>query len=221
MSLKFFFFNLGFTRSLLLHTGFSSCNEQGLLFFVCAYHFGSFSCWRAQALGVRTSITEVSATQAQSLQCAALGCPGFTSCHTQGQSLQLMGYSIDSVVVCMGLVLWHAGSPQTRDQTCLCLLHWQADSYLLCHQWSPPLLLYACVSVWVCIVVQLLSYIWLSATPWTVTLQASLSFTHVHWVGDTIQLSHPLLSPSPPGFSLSQHQGLFQWVGSLDQVAKI
>ena len=136
---------------MLLHAGFSSCNEQGLLF-VWASHFGSFSCWRAQALGVRTSIIEVSATQAQSLQCAALGCPGFTSCSTQGQSLQLVGYSIDSVVVCTGLVvLWIVRSPQTRDQTCLCLLHWQADSYLLCHQWSPPLLLYACVCVCVCV----------------------------------------------------------------------
>ena len=38
--------------------------------------------------------------------------------------------------------------------------------------------------------------------------------THVHWVSDAIQPSHPLLSPSPPAFSLSQHRGLFQWVGS-------
>ena len=41
--------------------------------------------------------------------------------------------------------------------------------------------------------------------------------THVHWVGDTIQLFHPLSSPSPPAFNLSQHQGLFQWVGSSHQ----
>ena len=45
--------------------------------------------------------------------------------------------------------------------------------------------------------------------------------THVHWVGDTIQPSHPLLSPSPPALNLSQHQGLFKWVSSLHQVAKI
>ena len=45
--------------------------------------------------------------------------------------------------------------------------------------------------------------------------------THVHWVGDAIQSSHPLLSPSPTAFSLSQHQGLFQWVGSLHQVATL
>ena len=36
--------------------------------------------------------------------------------------------------------------------------------------------------------------------------------THVHWVCDAIQSSHPLLSPSPPAFNLSQHQGLFKWV---------
>ena len=34
--------------------------------------------------------------------------------------------------------------------------------------------------------------------------------THVHGVGDAIQPSHPLLSPSPPAFNVSQHQGLFQ-----------
>ena len=44
--------------------------------------------------------------------------------------------------------------------------------------------------------------------------------THVHWVGDAIQPSHPLLSPSPPPFNLSQHQGLFQWVISSHQVVK-
>ena len=44
--------------------------------------------------------------------------------------------------------------------------------------------------------------------------------THVHWVGDTIQPSHPLSSPSPPTFNLSQHQGLFKWVISSHQVAK-
>ena len=45
--------------------------------------------------------------------------------------------------------------------------------------------------------------------------------THVHWVSDAIQPSHPLSSPSPPTCSLSQHQGLFQWVNSSHQVAKV
>jgi len=45
--------------------------------------------------------------------------------------------------------------------------------------------------------------------------------THVHWVCDAIQPSHPLSSPSPPAFNLCQHQGLFKWVSSLHQVAKV
>ena len=66
-----------------------------------------------------------------------------------------------------------------------------------------------------------------SATPWTAAPQASLSITNsgsllklVHWVSDTIQPSHPLSFPSP-AFNLSQHQGLFQWVSSLHQVARV
>ena len=43
--------------------------------------------------------------------------------------------------------------------------------------------------------------------------------THVYWVGDGIQQSHPLSSP-PPSLNLSQQQGLFQWVSSLIQLAK-
>ena len=66
-------------------------------------------------------------------------------------------------------------------------------------------------------------------TPWTAACQASLPVhhqlpeftqTYVHWVGDNIQPSHPLSSPSST-FSLSQHQGLFWWVSSSHQVAKV
>ena len=45
--------------------------------------------------------------------------------------------------------------------------------------------------------------------------------THVHWVSDAIQPSHPLSSPSPPAFNLSQHQDLFHWVSSSHWVAKV
>ena len=45
--------------------------------------------------------------------------------------------------------------------------------------------------------------------------------THAHWVGDVIQPSHPLSSPSPPAPNPSQHQGLFQWVSSSHQVTKL
>ena len=77
--------------------------------------------------------------------------------------------------------------------------------------------------------VQSLSHVQLFVTPWTAACQASLSITqllelaqsHVHWVGDAIQPAHSLPSPSPPAFNLSQHQDLFQWVSSLNQVAKV
>ena len=80
--------------------------------------------------------------------------------------------------------------------------------------------------------VQLLSHVRLIVTPWTAAHQAShqLSIYHqlpestqtrVHWVGDAIQLSHPLSSPSLPALNLSQHQGLFNWVSSSHQVAKV
>ena len=45
--------------------------------------------------------------------------------------------------------------------------------------------------------------------------------THVHWVSDAIQTYHPLTSPSSPALNLSQNQGLFKWVSSLHQMAKV
>ena len=45
--------------------------------------------------------------------------------------------------------------------------------------------------------------------------------THVHWVRDAIQPSHPLSSPSPPALNLFQHQSLFKWVSSSHQVSKV
>ena len=78
-------------------------------------------------------------------------------------------------------------------------------------------------------VVHSLSCVRLFATLWTEACQASpvlhhlLEFaqTHVHWVSDAIQPSHPLLPPLPPALNLSQHQDLFQWIGSSQQVAKV
>ena len=48
-----------------------------------------------------------------------------------------------------------------------------------------------------------------------------LTQTHVHRVSEAIQPSQPLSSPSPPALNLSQHHGLFQWVSSSYQVAKV
>ena len=77
--------------------------------------------------------------------------------------------------------------------------------------------------------VQSLSCVRLFATPWIAVGQGfpichqlpDFTQTHVHWVSDAIQPSHPLLSPSPPAFNLSQHQGLFQWVSSSHQGDKV
>ena len=61
------------------------------------------------------------------------------------------------------------------------------------------------------------------STPGFPALHRLLQFaqTHVHWVGDAIQPSHPMSPPSPPTLNLFQHQGLFQWVSSSHQVAKV
>ena len=44
---------------------------------------------------------------------------------------------------------------------------------------------------------------------------------YVHWIGDAIQPPHPLSSPSPPASNLSHHRGIFKWINSSHQVAKI
>ena len=77
--------------------------------------------------------------------------------------------------------------------------------------------------------VQLLSPVWLFATLWFAGSQGlpvhhqlpEFTQTHVHWVGDAIQPSHPLSSPSPPAPNSSQHQDLFQWVNSSHEAAKV
>ena len=70
--------------------------------------------------------------------------------------------------------------------------------------------------------VQSLSRVWLCSPGFPVYHQLpELAQTHVHRVGNAIQPSHPLSSPSPTAFNLFQHQGLFQWVSSSHQVAKV
>ena len=75
---------------------------------------------------------------------------------------------------------------------------------------------------------QSFSCVWFFVTPWTQHARPpcpsptpEVYSTHVHQVGDAIQPAHPLSSPFPPALSLSQHQGLFQWVSSSHQVAKV
>ena len=75
---------------------------------------------------------------------------------------------------------------------------------------------------------QSFSRVRLFAIPWTATHHVSVHHqlqeftqTHVYWVSVAIQPSHPLSSPYPPAHNLSQHQGLFKWVSSSHQVAKV
>ena len=77
--------------------------------------------------------------------------------------------------------------------------------------------------------VQSLSHVWLFATPMNHSMPGlpvlhqlpEFTQSHVHWLGDAIQPSHPLSSPFPTALNLSKHQGLFKWVTSLHQVAKV
>ena len=101
------------------------------------------------------------------------------------------------------------------------------DLHLMLDGWLFPLAISAVSFFWKLLYLQSLTQIHVLLfscsvvsdsflTPWTAACQASLSFPvpefaqiHVHWVGDAIQLSHPLLSPSPPALHFSQHQGPF------------
>ena len=74
--------------------------------------------------------------------------------------------------------------------------------------------------------VQSLIRVWLFATPWTTVRQASLSIINSWSCPKPMSIesmwpSHSLSSPYPPALHLSQHQGLFKWVSSLHQVAKV
>ena len=78
--------------------------------------------------------------------------------------------------------------------------------------------------------VQSLSCVQLFATPWTTRSTLGLPVhhqlpkstqTHVHWVGDAIQTSHPLSSPSPPALNLSQHRGLFSSLSLFQGISPI
>ena len=132
--------------------------------------------------------------------------------------LQLLHWEADS------LPLRHLGScspaiENTYDLSCLTLSFWSSSS------WGDEML-------WVCGLVQF-SSVGQScptlcnpmgcSTPGLPVHHQFPEFTqtHVHWISDAIQPSHPLSSPSPPAFNLSQHQGLFKWVSSSHQVAKV
>ena len=92
------------------------------------------------------------------------------------------------------------------------------------HDWAPKH--YMHIHVYCCWVAKSCLILWNPldcSMPGFSVLHYLLEFaqTHVHWDGDAIQPSHLLLPPSPPALNLSQHHGLFQWVSSSHQVAKV
>ena len=140
---------------------------------------------------------------------SGIGGRAFRPWHRSGvlRSLRIH-YSSEQVLIRL------VGSPKPVWEV---LLIWN----ILWSNWSFGL---ACYVVFV----QSLSHIQLFMIPRTAARQASSSFT-ISWSFLKLMSiesvmpskSHPLSSPSPPAFSLSQHQGLFQWVSSLPQVAKV
>ena len=98
-------------------------------------------------------------------------------------------------------------------------------SLLQYHSSKAPILWHSAFTI----IYLLLSHLWLLDDPLSCSTSGfpvrhylpEFVQTHVHWVGDAFQPSHPLSSPSPPALNLSEHQGLFKWVSSSYQVAKI
>ena len=136
----------------------------------------------------------------------------FTSCRTEERKLSGVNYSH-----------WYSSQDAVCTPFCPLLLNLDPPHLQLASRLVSIVYLVQFSSV------QSLSRVRFSATPWTAARQASLSLTnswsftqtHVYWVSETVLPSHPLMSPYPPAFNLSQHQGLFHWVSSLHQVAKV
>ena len=117
----------------------------------------------------------------------------------------------------MGKRMWKEGS-------CLIAFVWKVDDgifctvrFSMCVPWCAESFQFSCSVV--------SNSLWLHEPQHTslpVHHQLSESTkTHVHWVGDAIQPSHPLSSPSPSAPNPSPHQSLFQWVNSSHEVAKV
>ena len=110
---------------------------------------------------------------------------------------------------------------QGPNPSLLCLLHWQVDVLPLSHQGSCFFLCCCCLATKPCPTLCDPADCNMPGFPVRHHLP-ELAQTPVHWVDDAIQLSYPLSSPSlPAALNLSQHQGLFQWVNSLHQMAKV
>ena len=106
---------------------------------------------------------------------------------------------------------------------------WGKNAYVYMYGWVPSLFTWNYHSIVYWLSVQLSSSVLTVCNPMDCSIPGfpvhhqllEPTQTHVHHIGDAIQPSHPLLFPSPLTFNLSQNWGLFQWVCSLHQVAKV
>ena len=132
--------------------------------------------------------------------------------------------SKDWYILCSGFNLLNRG---TTEMGRTCMIHWGILAFS--HRFSGPGSLFVCFSS-----VEVLFLFSHSVMPTLCDrMDCSTSGlpvlhqlpefaqTHVHWVSDAIQPSHPVSPPSPPALNIPQHQGLFHWVSSSHQVAKI
>ena len=127
-------------------------------------------------------------------------------------------FSVYLIFLFISFWYWHKWDPWFNSRSMICIITLLTAS----HKLHPDQWHISGQSV------QSLSRVWLCdpmdcSTPAFPVHHQFLEFTqpHVHRVGDAIQPSHPLSSPSPPTFNLSQHQGLFWWVSSSHEVAKV
>ena len=129
-------------------------------------------------------------------------------------------YIFVSLIICRTLHWWDLGSVISQNTFIFCRL----DFRFLFLEWS-------CISFTLKLVqfspvAQLCSSLFDPMNHSTPGLPVhhhlpKFTQTHVHWVRDAIQPSHPLSSPSPPAPNPSQHQSLFQWVNPSHEVAKV
>ena len=129
---------------------------------------------------------------------------------------------------CTGLVApRHVGSSRTRGRTGVpCPARWLLKYWTTTEAWGRCFETNSVGALCCCLIAQLypaLCHPMECSTPGRPVLHhlPELAQTHVHQVSNAIQPSRPLSRPSPPAFTLSQHQGLFQWVSSSHQVARV
>ena len=170
---------------------------ENIKYIIYIHLYTTFQCWSIELLlrlrwllliFCKTTGTYVASSDVSPMMSRAFVSHLSISCHFYWKENFVHTYS------CMNLSTQGSNSG---------LPHCRQSLHCLSHQRSPCMFS-----------VQPLSHVRLFVTPWIAARQTSLSSPTPRTYSNSTQLSHPLSSPSPPVFNLSQHQGLFQWVCS-------